>query len=1145
MLRLCVLGVYFALLTGTLSISDSMRTITLFRGQEFTIGVSAVADQSEVIVECILLTPIRDLIVSFNPGDEIDNVKRFEVMDDKDCSVKITDVVAEDRGFWTMTYETETGPGNMTDAVFLIVNEPNISPGDDNDNDKEDDLGTMLDTIQHFVREEDVIDVSLDTSAGEEDCYVRAPGGELTKVAQDFEMDSVIVQASSLLVSCRITIGPINENTLGGWLLCGETNNDMRCQPVTIAWNDPNNPSARPGSSIQPRFEHSVNYGLTVNPGVSSPSGFGAVSCHVVTPNGEDLVITKDTKYRNIARVGFNHLNLCSIKFSITDADSLGDWTIYGRFRASRNLQEIHQPLRFTIYNEDNPYEQAYNVTDLPDFKQVVILKTALTVTLSDISEVDNCVCETPSRKIYNLDNAYELKRLKGVELRVPTGESSCQLIFHSITTDVLGKWRFVGKFSHGNIHTEKRQKVYLIQEDPRNPIVDDFRTVEILSPQIIDTKLETTHRVTIASTSSVENESCHILTPTGLQYAFITGFNVSNVEIVTGSGIDCGVEVHVYNTEMIGDWTLISRAVRRSGTTATHIERRRTFSIHVEEVLAAGNPITITEGSDLYLRLPVTTEMFKTCKLFGPTGEDLNEKQYLIDDIHRESCGYIIQKVNLTQSGTWSIIFGKSIIYRANIQVNVLEPVQIAVQDQQWTVGQAVNMTMGPADAVYCNLYNSRRDTVFDDFGPCRVEIDKVTSDLRGQWLIYVGVPGSIGVRYQKFNVDVLSSDWRPFVTTEVVEAENMVTLSCSVSSNYVVQACKFATPEGHILLANHGVGQGVYAGASRYETDTNSLRCKITLTNPELRTRGIWRCAVHTKDNTGYGFLTYFRGYKPEHTSSSDRNDVTVPFLQSQFPFYSVTEGENTILSCSISAPIRYCYFRSPNGTVFNVGPSLASESYEYVGNGFDSGECGVKFNELGTDHTGTWSCSVGMTNFEERSDAFEVGVSEPIRVFHTWRSGVLEIGAIAGDWKPLDYCRFVRNDGLGFNSINPPPDFYMYQWSIYEGRCILTITEPTGWDLQPWTVFVKVTGETNERSDNTGMLQRPAEANSRASKILFWMLGATMGFLFIVAAVSLIPPKNRKWTYERAASIRNSFRRNPMATQEAVQNDLPPKV
>lgn len=88
-----------------------------------------------------------------------------------------------------------------------------------------------------------------------------------------------------------------------------------------------------------------------------------------------------------------------------------------------------------------------------------------------------------------------------------------------------------------------------------------------------------------------------------------------------------------------------------------------------------------------------------------------------------------------------------------------ISEPVQIAVQDQQWTVGQSVNMTMGPADAVYCNLYNSRRDTVFDDFGPCRVEIDKVTSDLRGQWLIYVGVPGSIGVRYQKFNVDVLSS--------------------------------------------------------------------------------------------------------------------------------------------------------------------------------------------------------------------------------------------------------------------------------------------------------------------------------------------------------------------------------------------------
>lgn len=82
---------------------------------------------------------------------------------------------------------------------------------------------------------------------------------------------------------------------------------------------------------------------------------------------------------------------------------------------------------------------------------------------------------------------------------------------------------------------------------------------------------------------SGVENESCHILTPTGLQYAFITGFNVSNVEIVNGNGVACGVVVHVVNTDMIGDWTLISRDVRTSGSIRTHIERRKTFSIHVE----------------------------------------------------------------------------------------------------------------------------------------------------------------------------------------------------------------------------------------------------------------------------------------------------------------------------------------------------------------------------------------------------------------------------------------------------------------------------------------------------------------------------------------------------------------------------------
>ncbi|CAH0677897.1 unnamed protein product [Spodoptera exigua] len=1142
MLRLWVIGL-FLILAGTFTGVESTRIVTVTVGQQFTIGVSAVEKSSETAVECILVTSQNE-IISFIPGDEIDAPRRFQVLDDKDCSVAVSDVNTADAGVWTMSYQTETGPGNQTDTVLLMAREVNASDGE-NENEKDDELGTMLSAIQHFVREEDAIDISLDTSVGEEDCYVKAPGGELTKTTSEFDMEGVVVQTSSLHVSCRITIGPIYENLLGTWLLCGESNNEMRCQPVTISWNDNNNPSAQSASSIQPRFEHSVNYGLTVNPGVSSPSGFGAVTCHVVTPSGENLVITKDTKYRNIARIAFETLSLCSIVFSITDADSLGDWSIYGKFRSARNQQEIHLPLRFTIYNEENPYEQAYNVTQLSDLRQTVILKTPLTVTISDISEVDNCLCETPSRKVYNLENAYELKRLKGVELTVPKGETSCQLFFHSITADVLGKWRFVGKFSHGNLHTQKWQRVYLIEEDPNNPVIDDFRTLEILSPQVIDTKLDTTHRVTITSTKDVENESCHIVTPSGLQYAFIAGFNLSNVEIVTGTGIECGVELHVYNTDMIGDWTLISRATRTSGTTITHVERRRTFSIHVEETLATGNPITITEGSDLYLRLPETTDLYKTCKLYGPTGEELTEKQYLIDEIHRESCGYIIEKVNLSQSGTWTIVYGKSIIYRSNIQVNVLEHVQLAVQDQQWTVGQSVNMTMGPADAVYCNLYNSRRDTVFDDFGPCRVVIDRVTSDLRGQWLIHVGVPGSIGVQYQTFNVDVLSPDWRPFVTTEVVEAENTVTLSCSVSSNYVVKACKFASPEGHILLANQGVGQGIYDGASRYETDTNGLRCKITLTNPELRTRGIWRCAVHTKDNTGYGFLTYYRGYKPEHNSNSDRYDVTVPYLRSQFRFYSVTEGENSILSCIISAPIRYCYFRSPNGTVFNVGPSLSSDTYEYVGNGFDSGECGVKFHQLGIDHTGPWSCSVGMTNFEERTDTFEVGVSEPIRVFHTWRSGILEIGAIAGDWLPLDYCRFVRNDGLGFNSINPPPDYYTYQWSVYEGKCILAITDPTRWDLQPWTVFVKVTGETAERSDTTGVLQPPVEPNSKASKMLFWMLGVTMGFLFIIAAVSLIPPKNRKWTYNQATSIRNSFRRSPIPTQEAAQNDLPPKV
>lgn len=99
----------------------------------------------------------------------------------------------------------------------------------------------------------------------------------------------------------------------------------------------------------------------------------------------------------------------------------------------------------------------------------------------------------------------------------------------------------------------------------------------------IFNTELGATHTVTISSSSSIENESCHLLTNDGLQYAFIDGFHVPNIEIIGGDGLECGVKVDVVSLDMIGQWTLIARGSQRGSPTVTHVERRRNFTIRIE----------------------------------------------------------------------------------------------------------------------------------------------------------------------------------------------------------------------------------------------------------------------------------------------------------------------------------------------------------------------------------------------------------------------------------------------------------------------------------------------------------------------------------------------------------------------------------
>ncbi|XP_047034599.1 uncharacterized protein LOC124640740 [Helicoverpa zea] len=1141
MLRLCVFGLLCTILLagGATGNQVSIATRELNEGDSFTLSVVTILHK---LNKCILMPP-HNGSVTFTPRDTSQKFDKFEVLNGNimiACEVRVLNVDKEDEGVWVLTYDHDGDDKAETDTaqVVLITAEP--------EKEEEDENIHFLSKINHFTREGLVIDVSLDNTVSDEECYIRPPGGSLVK-SESFQMENVTVQKKSNFVSCRISIGPMTQNLLGEWSLCGKPagKDEMRCQQAEIVWNNNNRPATHWDQTIQNRFSHPVHFGGSVNPGVAGR--IDVLSCHVITPEGEDLVITNDVKYPHIESIALS-AGLCSINFTDIDRSTLGDWTIYGKFRGwVGGIEEIILPLTFFLYNEADPYAQAYNVTVLPEETHLVIMGTALNVDVTDSGNVDNCWYQTPSGQTYDLQDNPPPNELALKSLSDATG---CRAAFDPITEDVVGEWRIIGKFSNGNQFTERQLTFHVIKEDPANPIIDEFRDIEYLAEVIVDTDMGSTNTITIPTASFVVTESCHILTPSGLQYAFIPGYNIPNVEFIQGSGIACGVMINVTCVDLLGEWTLISRAARYS----TPIERRRPFSIRIEETLSLGNAINITEGNDLYLSLPNATSMYDTCKLYGPNNEEVTELE--VDTFNRDSCGYVIRSVNNTHTGTWAIVYGNQITYRATVVVNVLEFINITLDNLSWDIGSSVDITVGPEDAVYCRVRDNKYQIVSEGFGPCRIVVDRATMDHKGQWSASIGIAGTVVLEYISFNVDVRGDGAGPVVTTGVAWNGDSVTLTCSVPAGYEVSACKFRDPNHDTMVASHGVSQGGYIGSIRgYEIDAESNSCSLRIMTMTHWQEGSWRCAVNTTQGVSHGFLRVYAATVAGQTEGYYQHE---PVLRSTDVF--AYEGDAVTMSCTIDAAIRYCYFRASNGTVYNVGPSILSPHYEYVGSGLDAGDCGIRFNDLMKSDEGYWSCHVGLEDniyAEEQRSRFSLHFDELIWTHQMWDRDTItvqmSIAAIAGT-SELDYCRFVRIDGLGFTSHNAPLGYRVETDRMRHGQCVLQVETPGMLDLHPWVIAARLSGRSDEisRTTNLDLLVPPVIGMHMASAVLLWLFFAILCLLLILAAVSLIPKNNRKWTYERAAHIRDSFRRRPAPTQQTIASQpnqiiigLPPKV
>ena len=82
---------------------------------------------------------------------------------------------------------------------------------------------------------------------------------------------------------------------------------------------------------------------------------------------------------------------------------------------------------------------------------------------------------------------------------------------------------------------------------------------------------------------------------------------------------------------------------------------------------------------------------------------------------------------------------------------------------------------------------------------------------------------------------------------------------------------------------------------------------------------------------------------------------------------------------MKCSAEAALNYCWFRSPNGTVYSVSEVGNNPSHlTYVGSGLRLGECGAMIKKAEDTHMGEWSCHMGIINGTEAESSVSVIVT-----------------------------------------------------------------------------------------------------------------------------------------------------------------------
>jgi hypothetical protein len=80
----------------------------------------------------------------------------------------------------------------------------------------------------------------------------------------------------------------------------------------------------------------------------------------------------------------------------------------------------------------------------------------------------------------------------------------------------------------------------------------------------------------------------------------------------------------------------------------------------------------------------------------------------------------------------------------------------------------------------------------------------------------------------------------------------------------------------------------------------------------------------------------------------------------------FVAIEEGQNVTIVCRAISPITSCVFTlagEDNPIILSENNETRSDNYEYAGNGFESGQCGITIYGIKKENNGKASCTVDL--------------------------------------------------------------------------------------------------------------------------------------------------------------------------------------